>query len=288
MADLPEGGSHRILVIEDDEDIARALHTLLRRAGYRVLVALDGREGLRRFHMERPDLVILDIGLPSLDGWTLLERIRDMSATPVLMLTARDTETDKVRGLRGGADDYLTKPFGNQELLARVDNIFRRLAESPHAAGARQPAATSASAPPTAGSRPPGAPMPGGVPGAPAGGPAVGGPSEGAAPSEPPARRLDERVWVDIASHRVEVDGSDVGLTPTEFRLLEALLRHQGQILSSEQLLRLAWRDPTATGPDRVKFTMLRLRRKLGWGDTAGGPIETVRGFGYRLRSPDR
>ena len=249
---------HAILVIEDDEDIARALHTLLRRAGYRVLVALDGREGLRRFHLERPDLVILDVGLPSLDGWMLLERIRDMSSTPVLMLTARDTETDKVRGLRGGADDYLTKPFGNQELLARVETIMRRQYETGHAGSSvlDQPGAASASA-------------------------------DGDPPAtEAGARRLDERVSVDINLHRVEVEGQPVGLTPTEFRLLETLLRHRGQVLSTEQLLRLAWRDPTATGPDRVKFTMLRLRRKLGWSDAVAGPIETVRGFGYRLRPP--
>jgi DNA-binding response OmpR family regulator len=248
-------GSHTLLVIEDDEDIARALHTLLRRAGYHVVVALDGKDGLRRFHVERPDLVILDVGLPSLDGWALLERVREMSSTPVLMLTARDSEPDKVRGLRSGADDYLTKPFGNQELLARVEAILRRVDEAALAATApsAQPGSRSGTT---------------------------------RAPSDPAARHLDERVWVDIASHRVEVDGSAVGLTPTEYRLLEALLRHSGQVLSSEQLLRLAWRDPTATGPDRVKFTMLRLRRKLGWSDSAEGPIETVRGFGYRLRPP--
>jgi DNA-binding response OmpR family regulator len=257
MSTPTPAAAHTLLVIEDDEDIARALHTLLRRAGYHVVVALDGKDGLRRFHVERPDLVILDVGLPSLDGWAVLGRVREMSSTPVLMLTARDSEPDKVRGLRSGADDYLTKPFGNQELLARVEAILRRVDEAA--------VATSTA-------------------------PSVHGPDgrSGAtrAPSDPAARHLDERVWVDIASHRVEVNGSAVGLTPTEFRLLEALLRHSGQVLSSEQLLRLAWRDPTATGPDRVKFTMLRLRRKLGWSDSSEGPIETVRGFGYRLRPP--
>ena len=123
------GSATSVLVIEDDDDIARALGTLLVRAGYRATVETDGRAGLRRFHTTGPDLVILDVGLPSLDGWTLLDRIRELSPAPVLMLTARDRETDKVRGLRGGADDYLTKPFGNQELLARVEAVLRRVGD---------------------------------------------------------------------------------------------------------------------------------------------------------------
>jgi DNA-binding response OmpR family regulator len=90
-------------------------------------------------------------------------------------------------------------------------------------------------------------------------------------------------VIIDIDAHRIEVAGHGVDLTPTEFRLLEVLVRHRNKVLSTEQLLQLAWRDPTATGPDRVKFTVLRLRRKLGWSGAGDGPIETVRGFGYRF-----
>ena len=116
----------RVLVIEDDSDVTRALSTVLGRAGYGVVVAASGREGLRAFHDKHPGIVVLDIGLPVMDGWQVLDRIRDMSDVPVLILTARRLEADKVRGLRSGADDYLTKPFGNQELAARVDALLRR------------------------------------------------------------------------------------------------------------------------------------------------------------------
>lgn len=223
-----------ILNIEDDEAIARVVATLLGRAGYRVVSVGDGREALRVFHEERPDLVILDLGLPSLDGWAVIERLRDLSAVPILVLTARDSEFDTVRGLRSGADDYLTKPFRNAELVARVEALLRR--------------------------RPP----------EPAGGDDV---------------VSEHGIVVDFGAHRVSGPSGPLELTPTEYRLLEALLRKRGQVVSPEELLRLAWRDPTATGPERVKFAVLRLRRKLGW-DAASSPIETVRGFGYRYRPP--
>ncbi|HXY42897.1 MAG TPA: response regulator transcription factor, partial [Acidimicrobiales bacterium] len=214
----PKGAVATVLVLEDDNDIGWALSTLFERAGYNVVVVADGLEGLRRFHAIAPDLVILDIGLPSLDGWTVLDRIRELSPAPVLMLTALDAEMDKVRGLRGGADDYVSKPFGNQELLARVEALLRR-----HAAAAGDATHTGR-----------------------------------------PVRRPrydDGEVLIDIDAHRIEVRGHAVDLTPLEFRLLDVLLRHAGNILTTEQILQLAWRDPTATGPDRVKFTVLRLRR---------------------------
>lgn len=117
----------RILVVEDDPDIWRSLDVLLRRAGYEPTWAADGREGLRRFGEDRPHLVILDLALPELSGWAVLERIRSVSQTPVMVLTARDLERDKVRGLLGGADDFLTKPYGNDELVARVGALLRRI-----------------------------------------------------------------------------------------------------------------------------------------------------------------
>ena len=116
----------RVLVIEDDPDIALGIKTVLGKSGFEVASCSDGRDGLRAFHGARPDLVILDIGLPEMDGWTVLERIRDLSEVPVLILTARSLEAEKVRGLRGGADDYLTKPFGNAEFVARVQALLRR------------------------------------------------------------------------------------------------------------------------------------------------------------------
>jgi DNA-binding response OmpR family regulator len=222
-----------VLVIEDDADIARAIRAVLGAGGLDVLAAGDGRSGLRAFHASRPGLVVLDIGLPVLDGWAVLDRIRDLSEVPVLMLTSHDKEAEKVRGLRAGADDYVTKPFSNAELLARVEALLRR-------------------------SRP--------------------------APDIAPVYD-DGLVRLAFADGEVTVADREVSLTPTEFRLLAVLVRHPQQILSPEQLLDRAWQDPAGIGPDRVKFAIMRLRRKLGQ-HGAGRPIEAVRGFGYRYVPP--
>jgi DNA-binding response OmpR family regulator len=115
-----------VLVVDDDSDIRGLVRELLERAGHDVLDAADGNDGLRLFYARQPDLVILDVSMPGLEGWDVLERIRELSDVPVVMLTARAEELDKVRGLRAGADDYVTKPFGRQELLARVDAALRR------------------------------------------------------------------------------------------------------------------------------------------------------------------
>jgi DNA-binding response OmpR family regulator len=115
-----------ILVIDDDTDIRTLVAELLQRAGHGVIQAPDGESGLKLFYAQQPDLVLLDVSMPGLDGWEVLTRIRELSDVPVLMLTARAGELEKVRGLRGGADDYVTKPFGRQELLARVDAALRR------------------------------------------------------------------------------------------------------------------------------------------------------------------
>ncbi len=221
-----------VLVIEDDADIRQLLRTLLGREGYTVAEAASGREGLRAFHESRPDLVILDVGLPDLDGWQVLERIRDMSDAPVLVLTARSSERDKVRGLNAGADDYLTKPFSRVELLARLQAIRRRQVTA----------------------------------------------------STTRTSFDDGRIRIDFAHQQVTLDGEPVLLTPTEYRLLSALVRHTGQILSADQLIELAWDDPSGLAPARVKYAVLRLRRKLEWDSPDDSPLETVRGFGYRYR----
>ncbi|MDP9798083.1 DNA-binding response OmpR family regulator [Catenuloplanes nepalensis] len=229
----------KLLVVEDDPDIALALRMLFGRAGYDISHAADGRSGLREAYTEKPDLVVLDVGLPEMDGWQVLERLRDVSDVPVLVLTAHGQEAEKVRGLRGGADDYLTKPFANAELLARVEALLRR-----SSAGQNSWASQVYD---------------------------------------------DGVVHLDPTRRRVYVKGEEVRLTPTEFRLLNALVRHAGAVLSPNQLLTQAWDDPTGIGQERVKFAVLRLRRKLGWSDPEESPIESVRGFGYRYRkaNPD-
>jgi len=226
-------GVTSVLAIEDDGDIRQLLRALLDREGYSVTEAATGRDGLRAFHQSKPDLVILDVGLPDLDGWQVLERIRDMSDAPVLVLTARSAERDKVRGLNAGADDYLTKPFSRVELLARLQAIRRR-----------QVANTT-----------------------------------------PRAVFDDGRIRLDFAHQQVTMGDEPVVLTPTEYRLLSALVRHAGQILSADQLIELAWDDPSGLAPARVKYAVLRLRRKLDWDDPEESPLETVRGFGYRYRA---
>src|SRR5215208_4442582 len=118
--------SASVLVVDDDPDVRALVSTLLVRAGYQVAEAPDGRAALKALYAERPDLVVLDVNMPDLDGWALLERIRELSDVPVVMLSARGEELEKVRALRAGADDYVTKPFGRQELLARVESVLRR------------------------------------------------------------------------------------------------------------------------------------------------------------------
>lgn len=115
-----------VLVVDDDADIRSLVRTLLEKEGATVHEAADGRTALREFHARGPDLVVLDVSMPELDGWQVLERIRDLADVPVLMLTALGQETDRVRGLQGGADDYVVKPFGRQEFLARVQVLLRR------------------------------------------------------------------------------------------------------------------------------------------------------------------
>jgi DNA-binding response OmpR family regulator len=130
-----------VLVVEDEDDVRRLVRVLLERAGHAVTEAVNGLEALRRLQDRHLDLVVLDVSMPELDGWQTLERIRDVSDVPVLMLTARAGELDKVRGLRGGADDYVTKPFGRQELLARVDALLRRTSGPPEVRAAYEDAA---------------------------------------------------------------------------------------------------------------------------------------------------
>ena len=224
----------RVLVVDDENDIRGLVRELLERAGHDVVEAPDGNEGLRLFYAEHPDVVILDVSMPGLTGWEVLERIRELGETPVIMLTANADELDKVRGLRAGADDYITKPFGRQELLARVGAQLRR--------------------------RPAGA--------------------------QEHATYADGFVAIDFPQRSVRAGDAQVALTPLEFRLLAAFVRHPNQVLSQDQLIELAWGNAGAAERDQVKLYVGYLRRKLGTPPGAESPIETMRGFGYRYRPP--
>jgi DNA-binding response OmpR family regulator len=226
----------RVLVIDDDDDIRNLVRMLVERTGATVHDAANGKEGLREFHSWRPDLVVLDVNMPEMDGWNVLDRIRDMSEVPVLMLTARGEELERVRGLQSGADDYVVKPFGKQELVARIQALLRRAARG----GSEAEAETYA----------------------------------------------DSFVAIDWGQARVSVGDREVQLTPLEFRLLSTFVRHPRQVLSRDQLLELVWGDAFGVGGDQVKLYVGYLRRKLDPKEPDSVPIETVRGFGYRYKTP--
>jgi DNA-binding response OmpR family regulator len=122
----PPATPAQVLVVDDDDDLRAMVSKLLTRAGMSTIEAASGNEGLRKFFASRPDLVVLDVSMPGMDGFEVLQRIRDLSDVPVLLLTAHGVEMEKVRGLKSGADDYVTKPFGRQELAARVEALLRR------------------------------------------------------------------------------------------------------------------------------------------------------------------
>jgi DNA-binding response OmpR family regulator len=239
---MSEMSGARVLVVDDDEMIRMVVRRLVEVDGGFVTEAPTGEEGLRALYDARPQIVVLDIGLPGIDGWRVLERIRQLTDVPVVMLSAHADELEKVRALRAGADDYVTKPFGPQELLARLQAHLRR-------AGVRPRDARGDDA---------------------AGGEAV---------------YRDAAVSVDFLHAEATVHDRAVTLTPREFRLLGALVRHAGLTLSPEQILGLAWDDP---GGDmrRVKVYVGYLRAKLAAAGLDPPPIETVRGFGYRYRPP--
>jgi DNA-binding response OmpR family regulator len=231
----PTNGSadraRRVLVVEDNAVLAEGLRHNLAFEGYAVRVAGGAGEGLAALQREGADLVILDLMLPDGDGFHVLRTLRgDGDATPVLVLTALGDEADKVRGLRLGADDYVTKPFGLLELLARVDALLRR---------ATRPAA---------------------------------------------ARVRFGAVEVCTATHQVTRAGAPVPLRPKEYELLVALLRHEGAVVTRDELLREVWRYDASVTSRTVDTHVLELRRKLEDDPAAPRHLLTVRKTGYRLQ----
>jgi two-component system, OmpR family, phosphate regulon response regulator PhoB len=227
-------GGERVLVVDDEADIVALVAYHLAKAGYRVSTATTGPDAIAAARAEHPALVVLDLMLPGLSGYDVLESLRADEATrgiAVLMLTARREEADRIRGLSLGADDYLTKPFSPQELVLRVGAILRRI------------------------------------------GAAAGGPADVLTMGS---------LRIDRAQHRVQVDGADVELTPTEYKLLLTLAERRGRVQERAQLLETVWEAAPDIQTRTVDMHVQRLRTKLGM---AGELIETVRGFGYRLRA---
>ncbi len=228
----PLAGGERILAVDDEPDIVALVAYHLAKSGFRVSTAMSGPDALDQIKREIPALLILDLMLPGMSGFEVLERLRRNEATrqvAVLMLTARRDEPDRIRGLSLGADDYLTKPFSPAELVLRVKAILRR---------------TSA-----------------------------------------PSQRHDVltigEVSIDRSAHSVEVAGEPVDLTPTEYKLLILLAERRGRVQARSNLLQSVWEAAPDIQTRTVDMHVQRLRTKLG---TAGDMIETVRGFGYRLK----
>ncbi|MER5354480.1 two-component system response regulator CseB [Kitasatospora sp. NPDC002551] len=252
----PTPPSHpRILIVEDDEVIREATRMALERYGFPVSTAADGLEGLEMFHAERPDLVLLDVMLPLLDGVGLCRRIREESQLPILMMSARTDPVDVVSGLEAGADDYVVKPFESAVLVARIRTVLRRIRVVP-AVPEPEPAPVRAPVP---------------VPG-----PAA---PEPAAPEPRTPVRSFDGLEVDTDSMEVRVHGRLVPLTPTELRLLLEFTAAPGIVLERAVLLERVWDYEWGADTRVVDVHVQRLRAKIG-----GGRIETVRGFGYKLR----
>ena len=228
------GSGERILVVDDEPDITALVAYHLARGGYRVSTAANGNDALAAVKDERPSLVVLDLMLPGLTGYEVIEQIRADASTadvPVLMLTARKDEADRVKGLTLGADDYLTKPFSPQELVLRIGAILRR---------ARAPVGASTDI-------------------------VVAGP-----------------LRIERDTHQVTVDGKAVELTPTEYKLLLTLAERRGRVQPRVHLLEAVWAAAPDVQTRTVDMHVQRLRTKLG---VASDLIETIRGFGYRMRA---
>jgi two-component system phosphate regulon response regulator PhoB len=224
----------RILVVDDEPDIVALVVYHLAKAGFRISTASNGADALRLAQQDRPALIVLDLMLPGMSGLEVLEQLRADEAgqdIAVLLLTARRDEPDRIKGLSSGADDYLTKPFSPQELVLRVRNILRRMAQTQT-----------------------------GLPDVVRVGP----------------------ILIDRAAHRVTVDNAELDLTPTEFKLLLTLAERRGRVQSRALLLEIVWDAAPDIQTRTVDMHVQRLRTKLG---AAGELIETVRGFGYRLRA---
>ncbi|MFF8788491.1 two-component system response regulator CseB [Streptomyces sp. NPDC015125] len=230
-----------VLFVEDDDVIREATQLALERDGFVVTAMPDGLAGLEAFRADRPDIALLDVMVPGLDGVSLCRRIRDESTVPVIMLSARADSIDVVLGLEAGADDYVTKPFDGAVLVARIRAVLRRFG---HASGPDRAGAASA---------------------------------ESADAAEAVLRFGD--LEVDTEGMEVRKGGENVALTPTEMRLLLEFSHAPGTVLSRDRLLERVW-DYGWGGDTRVvDVHVQRLRGKIGQ-----DRIETVRGFGYKLR----
>lgn len=248
------GQREKILVVDDEEVLVEAIAYSLEQEGYQVLTALDGRAALELARRERPQLIILDIMLPEIDGLEVCRQLRREPATattPIMLLTARGEEIDRVVGLEVGADDYVTKPFGRRELLARVRALLRRAAY------------------PVTQAPPEGSSMT----------------QEAAAQSRRSARELIAGpVRIDLPGRRVWCRDQEIEMQPKQFDLLVYLVRNRGTVLTRDQLLHHVWGYDYAGDTRTVDVHIRWLREKLEEDPASPKLIQTVRGVGYVFR----
>ncbi len=228
----------RILIADDDPQILRALRITLGAKGYEVVTAADGPEAISAAVDHRPDIVMIDLGMPRLDGVQVIEAIRGWSSAPILVVSGRTGAADKVEALDAGADDYVTKPFSIDELLARIRALTRRLA-----------------------------------------------PDE----TDPVVRLGD--VTVDLAARSVVKATPDgprhIRLTPTEWQVLELLIRHPGKLVTRQTLLTAIWGSEHVTDTGYLRLYLSQLRKKLEPDPGRPRYLLTEAGMGYRLQLPD-
>lgn len=220
-----------ILIVEDERDVVDLLSLNLRKAGFAVSTAMDGAVGLQKARKEKPDFVILDLMLPKMPGLEICKVLKTDAATrqiPIMMLTAKAEEIDRIVGLEFGADDYVTKPFSPREVMLRIRAILRR--------------------------------------------------AEGAEEDE---RLAAGSIVIDPARHQVSIAGKRIDLTSLEFKLLRTLVQRRGRVQTRDRLLNDVWGYESIIDTRTVDTHVRRLRKKLG---KAADAIESVRGFGYRLR----
>jgi two-component system KDP operon response regulator KdpE len=223
----------RILVVDDEPQLRRALGTNLRARGYDVDLADTGEQALTIAARKHPDLVIVDLGLPGIHGVEVIRGLRGWSRVPIIVLSVRERESDKVAALDAGADDYVTKPFGMDELLARLRAALRR-----------------------------------------------------AAPTEEEAVVETPDFVVDLTSKRVTRDGAEVRLTPTEWHLVEVLVRHPGKLVSQTQLLQEVWGPQYERETNYLRVFMAQIRRKLEPEPARPRYFLTEARMGYRFVPP--
>jgi two-component system KDP operon response regulator KdpE len=228
--------SARILIVEDNKEMSRLLQLDMKRTGYEVATATNGIEGLRLFQEYRPDLVVLDVALPMMNGLTVCQRIRDMSDIPILMMTAHAVSEEQIaEGLNLGADEYMIKPLRNLEFHARVRALLRRarLNDDPK--------------------------------------------------ENQPTNYHDPYLSVDLAGRRVSIQGDEIRLTPTEFKLLATFIKHNGEVLTFQQLLERVWGYEYTTEHHYPRIYVSHLRRKIEPDLKNPTYIHNEYGVGYRF-----